>query len=77
MHVKPIKTEADYRDALRKIDLLVDCPDDNEQANELDVLSILVESYESEHYPIAPPDPIDAIRFRMEQMSMSEKEMAA
>ncbi len=76
MTIKPIKTEADYQAALRRIDRLIDCVDDSEQADELDVLSILVESYESEHYPIAPPDPITAIRFRMEQTGMSEKEIA-
>ena len=76
MTIKPIRTEEDYKDALRAIDQLVDCPDDSEQADELDVLSILVESYESEHYSIAPPDPIDAIKFRMEQTGMSTAEIA-
>ncbi len=76
MTIKPIKTEADYRAALKRIDQLVDCLDDTEQADELDVLSILVENHESEHYPIAPPDPIDAIRFRMDQTGMSEQEIA-
>lgn len=57
MDIKPIKTEADYRQILLRIDTLVDSPDNSEQADELDVLSILVENYESTHYPIAPPDP--------------------
>ncbi len=77
MDIRPIKTEFDYQEALRRIDQLIDCADDSEQADELDVLSILVESYENDHHPIAPPDPIDAIRFRMEQTGMSEKEIAA
>ncbi len=77
MTIKPIRTEEDYRSALRKIDTLVDCKDGSKQADELDVLSILVESYESENYPIEPPDPIDAIRFRMEQTGMSEQEIGA
>lgn len=76
MNIKPIKSEADYREALKRIDQLVDCPDDSEEADELDILSILVENFESEHYAIAPPDPIDAIRFRMEQTGMSESEIA-
>lgn len=76
MNIKPIKTEYDYQEALKRIDQLVDCPDGTEQSDELDVVSILVESYEKEHYPIAPPDPIDAIRFKMEQTGMSEKEIA-
>ena len=74
--INPIRTETDYQTALKRIDSLVDCEDGGKQADELDVLSILVENYESEHYPIAPPDPIDAIRFRMEQTGMSEKEIA-
>ncbi|MEZ0609636.1 type II toxin-antitoxin system HigA family antitoxin [Fibrella sp. WM1] len=77
MSIKPIKNEADYREALSRIDKLIDCPDGSEQADELEVLSILVENYENEHYPIAPPDPIDAIQFRMEQTGMSETEIAA
>jgi HTH-type transcriptional regulator / antitoxin HigA len=74
--ISPIRTEEDYQVALRRIDVLVDCADDSEQADELDILSILIENYENEHYPIAPPDPIDAIRFRMEQTGMSEAEIA-
>lgn len=76
MNIKPIKTETDYQETLRRIDALLDCADNSEEADELDILSILVENYESIHYPIAPPDPIDAIRFRMEQTGMSEKEIA-
>lgn len=76
MNIKPIKSEADYQEALRRIDALIDCADGSAEADELDVLSVLVESYETEHHPIAPPDPIDAIRFRMEQTGMSEREVA-
>ncbi|ADB41204.1 helix-turn-helix domain-containing protein [Spirosoma linguale] len=75
MDIKPIRTETDYRAALQLIDTLVDCEDGSEQADQLDILSILVENYENDHYPIAPPDPIDAIRFRMEQTGMSEQEI--
>jgi HTH-type transcriptional regulator/antitoxin HigA len=75
MDIKPIRTEADYQAALTLIDTLVDCEDGTEHADRLDILSILVENYENEHYPIAPPDPIDAIKFRMEQTGMSEQEI--
>lgn len=75
MDIKPIRTEADYRNALSLIDTLVDCADNSEEADKLDILSILIENYENEHYPIAPPDPIDAIKFRMEQTGMSEQEI--
>ncbi len=77
MNIKPIRSETDYQQALRRIDGLIDCADESEQADELDVLSVLVESYESEHYPVAPPDPVDAIRFRMDQTGMSEYDIAA
>lgn len=75
MDIKPIRTETDYKATLTLIDTLVDCEDDSEQADRLDILSILVENYENEHYPISPPDPIDAIKFRMEQTGMSEQEI--
>lgn len=77
MAIKPIRTETDYRNALKLVDTLVDCEDESEQADQLNILSILVENYESEHYQITPPDPVDAIKFRMEQTGMSEQEIGA
>lgn len=61
MKIKPIKTEADYQVALQEIDRLFDAACDTPEEELLEVLTILVEAYEAEHYPILPPDPIEAI----------------
>lgn len=75
MNIKPIKTEQDYNKALSRIEELWGSPKDSELGDELDLLITLVESYEMKNYPIAPPDPIDAIKFRMEQMGLSNNDM--
>jgi HTH-type transcriptional regulator/antitoxin HigA len=61
MKIKPIKTEADYQSALQEIDRLFDAAAGTPEEELLEVLTILVEAYETEHYPILPPDPIEAI----------------
>ncbi len=75
MEIRPIKTENDYHTALHRIDELWGSKKDTIEGDELDILVTLVESYELKHFPIFPPDPIDAIKFRMEQMGMSKSEM--
>ena len=75
MNIKPIKTEQDYNDSIKRIEELWSAKKDSTKGDELDLLITLVESYEMKHYPIAPPDPIDAIKFRMEQMDMSKADM--
>ena len=75
MDIRPIKTEQDYRDAMNRIDILWGSKKDTPEGDELDLLITLVESYEMKYYPIAPPDPIDAILFRMEQMGMTKADM--
>ena len=75
MDIKPIKTEQDYKTALSRIEELWGAKKDTLEGDELDLLVTLVESYEMKHYPIAPPDPIDAIKFRMEQMGMTSADM--
>jgi HTH-type transcriptional regulator/antitoxin HigA len=77
MEVHPVKTEADYDAALKEIDLLWGAPEGTAEGDLLDVLLILVENYESRHHPIDPPDPIEAIKFRMEQMNLSRKDIEA
>jgi HTH-type transcriptional regulator/antitoxin HigA len=67
MEIKPIRNEQDYRNALSRVEALWDCPKPSPECDELDVLATLVEAYEREHYPIDLPDPIEAIRFRLEQ----------
>jgi len=75
MEIKPIKTEQDYNNSIRRIEELWGAKKDSQQGDELDLLVTLVESYEMRHYPIAPPDPVDAIIFRMEQMGMTKADM--
>ncbi|HKN60627.1 MAG TPA: hypothetical protein VJW93_05600 [Candidatus Acidoferrales bacterium] len=67
MKIKPIKTEADYKRALRRVEELWNSPKGSPGSDELDVLATLIEAYEKEHYPIDVPDPLDAIKFRLEQ----------
>lgn len=75
MDIRPIKTEQDYKAALCRIEELWGAKKDTPEGDELDLLVTLVESYEMKHYPIVPPDPIDAIKFRMEQMGMTSADM--
>ena len=67
MPIKPIRSETDYDAALRRIEALWDSNSGTSERDELDVLVILVEAYEREHHPIDLPNPIDAIKFRLEQ----------
>ncbi|MGH9512648.1 MAG: helix-turn-helix domain-containing protein [Terriglobales bacterium] len=67
MEIKPIRTETDYQTALHRIEALWGASPASSEGDELDVLATLVESYENEHYAIDLPDPIEAIKFRLEQ----------
>ena len=75
MEIRPIKTEQDYDSAIKRIEELWGAKKDTPEGDELDLLVTLVESYEMKHYPIAPPDTIDAIKFSMEQMGMTQSDM--
>ena len=77
MKIRPIKSEQDYEKALSRIEQLMDSNIGTKAGDELDVLSTLVESYESMHHPILPPDPIEAIKFRMDQLGMTRKDLEA
>lgn len=74
--IRPIRTESDYSAALARIDAIFDAVPGTREADELDVLSTLVEVYEDEMYPIAMPDPISAIQFRMEQQGLRQVDLA-
>ena len=76
MQLKVIKTEQDYQDALDRLDTIFDAPIDSPEGDEADILGILIEKYENEHYPIDAPNPIEAIKFRMEQMDMNQTDLA-
>jgi len=67
MDIKPIRGEQDYDRALRRVEELWDSPEGSAKSDELDVLATLIEAYEREHFPIDLPDPIEAIKFRLEQ----------
>lgn len=76
MEIKPIKTETDYQEALKRIELLWNAAPDTAEGDELDLLVTLVESWETKNYPILPPDPVDAIKFRMDQMNLTATDIA-
>jgi HTH-type transcriptional regulator/antitoxin HigA len=76
MDIKVLKTENDYNQALKRLDEIFHAPIDSKEGDEAELLSILIEKYEDENYPIEAPDPIEAIKFRMEQMGMTKKELA-
>lgn len=73
--LKPIKTEADYEAALDRINQLMDAQPDTPEADELEVLALLIEAYEEEQYPISLPDPITAIQFRLEQAGLTPTDL--
>jgi HTH-type transcriptional regulator/antitoxin HigA len=75
MNVKPIHTNTDYESALKRIEMLMDAESGSKDLDELEILSTLVEAYENKHFPILTPDPIEAIKFRMDQMGMSNSDL--
>jgi len=75
MDIKPIKTEHDYKAALLKIGQLMGAEPNTPEGDKLDVLTTLVEAYEEKHYPIDPPDPIEAIFHQMESQSLTRKDL--
>ena len=75
MEIRPIKTEQDYDTALAEIEALWGADADTPDGDKLDVLITLVEAYESKHHPIAPPDPVEAILFRMDQAGLKRKDL--
>ncbi len=75
LNIKVIKTEAQYLAALKTADAIFDAKPDTPEGDQLELLVLLVEQYENRHYPIAAPDPIEAIKFRMEQTGMTISEL--
>jgi len=73
--IHPIRTETDYEAALERIEALWGAEQETPEGDELDVLFVLVEAYEEAHYPIAPPDPIEAIKFTMEHKQLERKDL--
>lgn len=75
MEIKPIKSNADYKAALARLDGLMDAEFGSERGDELDVLATLIEAYEKKHFPIEAADPVEAVLFRMEQMGLERKDL--
>ena len=75
MNIRPIKTETDYDKTLAEIERLWGAKPGTPDGDVLDVLLVLTENYEAQHHPIDPPDPVEAIKFRMEQMNLSRKDL--
>lgn len=73
--LKPLKTEADYKAALAEIERLWGAKSGTSRGDRLDILATLVDAYENEHFPMDPPDPIEAITFRMEQQGLTRKDL--
>jgi HTH-type transcriptional regulator/antitoxin HigA len=76
MNIKPIKTDEDYHQALDRLELIFDSEKGSSDGDELEVLGILIDQYENEHFPIGLPDPIEAIKYRMEQMGYNQTDLA-
>jgi HTH-type transcriptional regulator / antitoxin HigA len=75
--VKPIRSERDYESALKEVERLWGAKAGTRDGDRLDVLATLIDAYEAEHYPMDPPDPIDAIMFRMEQQGLTRRDLEA
>ncbi len=74
-HMKPIKTEADYQAALARMEVLFDAQIGTPESDEADILALLIDDYENKHYPIEAPDPIEAIKIRMEEINLKQVDL--
>lgn len=72
MTIKLIKSEKDYSEALKRLDVLFDAPKGTIESDEADLLALLIDDYENQNYPIEAPDPIEAIKIRMEEMHLRQ-----
>jgi HTH-type transcriptional regulator/antitoxin HigA len=75
MKINPIKSESDYRRLMKEIDSLMDAAPNTTEGDRLDVLATLADAWEQKHYPIEAPDPIEAIRFAMEQRGLTRRDL--
>ncbi|MBJ7879232.1 helix-turn-helix domain-containing protein [Gelidibacter salicanalis] len=75
MKIKPIRNEADYQNALERLEVIFDAKRGTEEGDELEILAMVIDNYEKENFPIDMPDPISAINFRMEQMGLKQKDL--
>lgn len=75
MNIKPLKSKQDYKKALERLEVIFDAPAHSPEGDEAEILAILIENYENEYYPIEAPDPIEAIKIRMEEMNLKQKDL--
>ena len=75
MDISPIRTDKDYQKALKRLEVIFDSKRGTKEGDELEILAILIDNYENENFPIGMPDPISAIKFRMEQMGLKQKDL--
>ena len=75
MNIKPIRNDTDLQAAFKRVESIFHAPEGTPEADEMEVLVTLVEAYENKHYPIGPPDPVEAIKFRMEQQGLAAKDL--
>jgi HTH-type transcriptional regulator/antitoxin HigA len=76
MNIKPIKTKKDYEQALERLEIIFNAKKGTPKGDELEILGLLIDNYEEEKFPIGFPDPIEAIKFRMEQMGYDQTDLA-
>jgi len=76
MNIQLLKSDSDYRNGLKRLETLFDAPQGTEESDEADVLAILVDEYEKKHFHIDTPDPIEAIKIRMEEMHLKQVDLA-
>jgi HTH-type transcriptional regulator/antitoxin HigA len=72
MTIKPIKTESDYRRSLKRLEAIFDSSAGTAVSDEADILAVLVDEFEKKHYPVEAPDPIEAIKIRMEELELKQ-----
>jgi HTH-type transcriptional regulator/antitoxin HigA len=75
MNIKPIRIESDYRLALKRLEEIFDSPIGTPESDEADILGLMVDEYEKKHYPIEAPDPIEAIKIRMEELQLKQVDL--
>ncbi|EOR94645.1 HTH_3 family transcriptional regulator protein [Arcticibacter svalbardensis MN12-7] len=76
MNIKPIKTEKDYSNAIARLEIIFDSIHGIPEGDELEILGVLIEAYENQHIKIGYPDPIEAIKYRMEQLGYTQNDLA-
>ncbi len=77
MNIKPIRSDEDLRLAFKRLESVFQAPEGSRAADERDILVALIEAYESKHHPLFPADPIEAIKFRMDQQGLSQRDLEA